>query len=305
MRPERLTGAVVKTVTPYRNGQVDYEGFRRYITWAVNEGAESFIIPSDVGDFDKLSFEEKTQLVRTAAEASACKALILATVVPAEQSVSQQVEAYLKAGATGANIRFPGADDETVRNAVCDAAAAGAEFIMLTDFKAGGFDMNRGGAAPGISQDLILELLEEHPQFKAVMISLPLNMTGAKCSLLKKAAGERINIVADTATDQFLEQIDRGAEGFTTGVLVHQFNRIYSLYTSGNVEEARSLFFELLRVIVWTKQYVDREPYFYQLYLKNKGLIEEIGYRTERYIDEYMIRYGDEMYVIAEETEKK
>ncbi|MBQ4253251.1 MAG: hypothetical protein II712_00345, partial [Erysipelotrichaceae bacterium] len=141
--------------------------------------------------------------------------------------------------------------------------------------------------------------------FRSVMISLPLNLTGSKCSSLKRKAGERINIIADTATDQFLEQMDRGAEGFTTGVLIRQFNNIYSWFKAGKIEEARSLFFEIIRVIVWTKQYVDREPYFYQLYLKNKGIITDIAYRSERYIDEYMVRYGNEMYAIAEETSER
>ncbi|MBR0138268.1 MAG: dihydrodipicolinate synthase family protein [Erysipelotrichaceae bacterium] len=305
MKPERLTGAVVKTVTPYTNeGMIDFEGFCRYVSWAVSQGAQSMIVPSDVGDYDHLSFNEKTKLVRVAKEAAGENAAVIATLMPGDESITDQINAYALAGADGYNIRYPGADDDTLKQVFAEAVWAGAEFIVLQDFKAGGFDMNRGGNAAGISEDLILELLEKYGQFKSLMISLPLNLTGSKCSSLKKKAGDRINIIADTATDQFLEQIDRGAEGFTTGILISQFNNIYNWFVSGKIEEARNLFFEILRAIVWTKQYVDREPYFYQRYLQKKGLISMISFRTDRYIDEYMIRYGEEMLAIAEETEK-
>ncbi len=308
MKLERCTGTVVKAVTPYdEKGSVDLEAFRRYLSFVTAKGAKSVLLFTDLGDGKYLSQEEKEALVHTAAETAGEKAMVIATLLPGDLSIKEQTVKFLNCGADAVNLQYPASSEEELKANVKEAEEAGAEYIVVTDFKSGGFDMNFGGRGKpvGLNEDWVISVFNEIEAFKSVILSVPLNVCNQKCTKLTKGTDSRLNVIADTATDQFLEQTDRGAEGFTTGILVSTFNRIYTLFTSGNVEEARKIFFKVLRVIVWTKQYVDREPYLYQLYLQDQGLLNHISYRTERYIDEYMVRYGKEMAELAEETEKE
>ena len=306
MKRERCTGAVVKTITPYdTEGKIDLQAFRRYIGYVKAEGAETILVPSEIGDLDLLSFEERQALVRAAAEEAGDQALIAAQVTACEISPEDQTKAYLALGADAVCLRMRFTSAEEYEAAADAVIGAGAQHVILTDYGPGGFDMNTGTKrAAGIPADEILKLFETRKEVKGVIIAVPLNETGSKCSLLAEKTGHQLNIIADTATDQIPEQIDRGAEGFTTGLFVRVFIRICELFKKDR-EEGRKLFFSFLRVIVWTKQYVDREPYLYQLYLKNAGIIPVISYRTERYIDEYMERDGAEMEELARETEKR
>ena len=176
--------------------------------------------------------------------------------------------------------------------------------MFLMDYGPGGFDMNTGARrAAGIPADEILKLHQTRPAVKGVIISIPLNETGSKCTKLRAQSG--LNIIADTASDQMPEQIDRGAEAFTTGAFVRVVRTICQKFAGAERETGRKLFFDFLRVIVWTKQGKPRESYLNQLYLTEKGILDRIGFRRQETIDEYMERYGREMVCLALECEKR
>lgn len=307
MKHTKCTGAVVYAITPYDpSGAIDFEAFRSYIQSVAEEDAHSIVISSNLGDIGFLSMQERGALVKTAAETAGDQAMIIATVIPGEMSPGAQAAFYLEKGADAINIRFPTNDIPGFTDAFQQVIHAGADYIVVTDYKSGGFDMNMSkGPRPvsGLPEDLIVKLFEEHDAFRSLIIALPLNECGPKTSRLVQATGGKLNIIAETATDQMLEQLDRGAEGFVTGVFVKFFNTICRLYAEGGADRARPLFFDLLRVIVWTKQYVDREPYLYQKYLQNKGIVQTVKFRTERYIDAYISRYGEDMLELVKKLE--
>ena len=276
---------------------------------ADDKSSRCVVLPTLQGDLDHLTAEERTALVRAAAEAIGDRAMIAATVAPCEVSAGEQAEAYLKAGADAINLRYPTNDADAFRTAMADVVAAGADYVIVTDHKSGGFDMNMMGKGPrqpaGLPLDLVSELFAAYPQFKSLIVALPLNECGPKTSKLLAATDNKLNIITETATDQFLEHLYRGAEGFVTGAFVRIFTKICDLHAQGGEEAARPLFFDMLRAIVWTKQYVDREPWLYQNYLANKGIFAGVSFRTERYYDEYMIRYGMEMLALVDSIETK
>ena len=309
MKRERCTGAVVYAVVPYtREKEIDWEAFRRYIRFVADEGAQTIFVPGPSGEWQDVSWQERLALVKEAADLAGDRAMIVGTVVPEEMGAGEQAKAYLAQGADAINLRYPTHDVEAVSKALDEVSAAGAEYMIITDFKSGGFDMNAGpgkrGPA-GLPDQVIVELFDRCEAFKSLVMALPLNECGPKSSRLKEATGGTLNIIAETATDQFLEHLDRGVEGFVTGAFVKVFERICALYAEGGANQVRPLFFEFLRAIVWTKQYIHREPYLYRLYLKERGVFDDIIFRTDRPIDEYMIRYGKEMLALVMEVEKK
>lgn len=309
MKLSKCSGAVVYAITPYDNaGNIDFDAFEKYIKFVVDEGATSIVISSNMADIGYLSMAERAALLKAATQTAGDKAMIIATVIPGEMSAGEQTKRFLENGADAINIKYPTNDVATFTDAFNQVVSAGTDYIIVTDHKSGGFDMNNMGKGvrpvAGLPEEVIVNLFRENEAFKSVIVALPLNECGPKTSRLLKATDGKLNIIAETATDQFLEHLDRGAEGFVTGVFVKLFNKICDSYAQGGGDKARPLFFDLLRVIVWTKQYVDREPYLYQRYLQDKGVIANVMFRTERSIDKYMVRYGEEMLALANKLEE-
>lgn len=308
MKSAKCTGAVVYAITPYDNaGNIDFDAFEKYINYIMDEGAASIVISSKLADIEHLSMTERCALVNAAAKLAGDRAMVIATVIPDEISVGDQTKLFLENGADAINIRFPTNDVAVFTDAFHQVISAGAEYVIVTDHKSGGFDMNNMGKGvrpvSGLPDDVIASLFQENEAFKSIIVALPLNECGPKTSRLLKATDGKLNVIAETATDQLLEQLDRGVEGFVTGTFVKLFNALCSLYAEGGADRARPLFFDMLRVIVWTKQYVDREPYLYQKYLQDKGILQNVKFRTERYIDEYMVRYGEDMLELVNKLE--
>ena len=79
MKKEKVTGVLVKSLTPYDNsGNIDLEAFARYISFVTEEGAYAILVPSVLGGSDQLSFEEKEKLVSCAVKTAGEKTMIIA-----------------------------------------------------------------------------------------------------------------------------------------------------------------------------------------------------------------------------------
>lgn len=310
MKKRSINGAVVTALTPYvaETKAIDLDAFSRYIGFVADEGAETIIVPSSSGDVDLLSCEERQQLVAAAVKTAGDKAMILATVTESDElSPVEQAKAYLAAGADGLNIRIPTADSDVFATKFEEILGADPGYVVIDDNKSGSVDMNnmgRSAAASGVSVRKLAELAAKHASVKAVMIDIPLNECGPKTSAILKETGGKLGIVS-TATDQALEMLDRGSDSLVTPVFVRVMNRLCALFREGGFDRARPLFFDFLRVIVWTKQFIHRGPYLHQLYLKEKGILSEVAFRPDRPIDRYQIAYGREMLDLALDIESK
>jgi 4-hydroxy-tetrahydrodipicolinate synthase len=64
-------GSIVPIVTPFRNGEVDYDALARLINWQIENGSHGISVTGTTGEPTSLTFDERKQVIRTAKEAVA------------------------------------------------------------------------------------------------------------------------------------------------------------------------------------------------------------------------------------------
>ncbi|MGF1506243.1 MAG: 2,4-dihydroxyhept-2-ene-1,7-dioic acid aldolase [Anaerolineae bacterium] len=62
-------GSIVPVVTPFREGQVDYDGLQRLIDWHIENGAHGISVAGTTGEPSSLSIDERKQVIKAAHEA--------------------------------------------------------------------------------------------------------------------------------------------------------------------------------------------------------------------------------------------
>jgi 4-hydroxy-tetrahydrodipicolinate synthase len=65
----RFRGSLVAIVTPFRDGEIDFEAFRALVDWHAESGTDGLVVAGTTGEGATLTNEEKTRLFRAAVEA--------------------------------------------------------------------------------------------------------------------------------------------------------------------------------------------------------------------------------------------
>ena len=63
-----FTGASAAVTTPFKNNAVDFEAFKRHLTFLKDEGSQAFVVNGTTGEGSTLSAEEKAECLKLAVE---------------------------------------------------------------------------------------------------------------------------------------------------------------------------------------------------------------------------------------------
>ncbi len=75
---DRLRGSIPPLVTPFRNGEVDYETYGRLVAWHVKNGSHGVLVNGTTAEPSTLTLEERNRLVDVAVQAAAGKITVVA-----------------------------------------------------------------------------------------------------------------------------------------------------------------------------------------------------------------------------------
>ena len=78
MKKTIFTGAATAIVTPFKNGEVDYEQFGRLIEWQIAEGIDAIVACGTTGEGSTLTDEEHREVIRYAVEKVAGRVPVIA-----------------------------------------------------------------------------------------------------------------------------------------------------------------------------------------------------------------------------------
>ena len=78
MRQSIFTGIATALITPFRNGEVDYEAFGRLIDWQIDSGINGLVICGTSGEGPTLNDAEHRECIRFAVERAAGRVPIIA-----------------------------------------------------------------------------------------------------------------------------------------------------------------------------------------------------------------------------------
>lgn len=75
---DRLRGSIPPLVTPFRNGEVDYEAYARLVAWHVKNGSHGILVNGTTAEPSTLTLEERNRLVDVAVQAAAGRIPVVA-----------------------------------------------------------------------------------------------------------------------------------------------------------------------------------------------------------------------------------
>ena len=108
LKPDFLTGSVPPLVTPFRDGEVDYDAYARLVEFQVDNGTHGILVNGTTGEPTTLSAGERNQLVKLAVEIAGKRIPVVAQT--GSQSHAETValtEFATKAGADALLVLTP------------------------------------------------------------------------------------------------------------------------------------------------------------------------------------------------------
>jgi 4-hydroxy-tetrahydrodipicolinate synthase len=105
---EQFAGVTVALVTPFRNGEVDYDGLRRLVDWHVEQGTDCLAPVGTTGESPTLDHEEHERVITVVCEQAARRIKVMAgTGSNSTREAIRLTRAAHRAGADGALLVGP------------------------------------------------------------------------------------------------------------------------------------------------------------------------------------------------------
>ena len=105
---DRLKGSIPPLVTPFRNGEVDYDAYARLVALQIKNGSHGVLVNGTTAEPSTLSVEERNRLVDVAVEVAAKKVpVVAATGSQSLRETRELTEHAEKAGADALLIVTP------------------------------------------------------------------------------------------------------------------------------------------------------------------------------------------------------
>ena len=264
----QIEGIVPVVPTPFDNcGHIDEEGLRKLVDFCVEGGACAICLPAYVGEFYKLSEEERHDVVRVAVEQAAGRIPVIGQANHPSFRVALELAHRMEASGVSmismATPRvFPLSEDDLLRyfRAVCQSISAP---LLIQDF-------NPGGATVGA--DFAKRLHADCPNFRYLKLEEPM-MSAKVRSILEATRGE-VGVLEGWGGLYMMELIPSGICGVMPGVpLLRVLNEVYRRRKRGENEGAYAAYQSVLPFIVFTLEHLELLLHVEKRLLKAMGLI--------------------------------
>lgn len=260
-----LRGIVTVINTPFRyNGEIDQNGLRKHLRYAIDSGVKGFLIPAMASEVLKLSESEKELLVGIALEEAGTEVAVVAGT--SAYTRKERYENFVKFQAMGCrallvNIPLISVDDYFDEISQLDKLSP--EMIVIQDWDAGGY---------GLPLDFIGHLYREIESFK--MLKVEVVPAGKKYTDVKKLTKGNLLLAGGWAVGQMIEGLERGVDCFMPTAMHEIYVRIYTLFQDGRKAEACELFEKILSILSYSNQHLDISIHFFKEMLYSLGIYE-------------------------------
>ncbi len=263
-----LCGIITVLNTPFtEDDAIDIQGFQKNVQHALDAGVAGFLVPAMASEVDKLSPQEREQLVKAVLGITrGRKPVIGGASAPTTEARVTATRRLLDLGCDGILAAIPYHDDPQYERDLRALADLQPPFLMIQDWDATGY---------GVPVPLIARLFREVSVFQALKIEVV--PAGVKYSAVIEATGGRLHVSGGWAVMQMIEAMDRGVHAFMPTAMHPIYTRIFALYRAGRRDAARALFNRLLPVLAFSNQHLDISIHFFKRLLRRQGL-----FRTAR-----------------------
>jgi 4-hydroxy-tetrahydrodipicolinate synthase len=261
-----LSGVLPVLPTPFAaDGAVDEAAMRRVVAFALAAGAHGLVFPGVASEFNFLSHDERTRLVRLVGAAAAGRPFVVGASAETVEEVAALMAEGAAAGATAAMVMAPagvGADPEALVAFFAAAAAGGKLPIVLQN------------APPPVGSGLpiatILAVAARVPQIAWVKEeTLP---PGPRISALIAGAPASLKgVIGGGGARYFYDELVRGAAAAMPAAEITDVHvALFEAFRAGDRSRARAIYIRTLPLLlvqlvfrmVLTKQVLVRRNVF-------------------------------------------
>jgi 4-hydroxy-tetrahydrodipicolinate synthase len=158
---DRLKGSIPPLVTPFHNGEVDYETYARLVAFQIKNGSHGILVNGTTAEPSTLSVEERNRLVDVAVQVAAGKVPVVAATGSQSLRETRELTEYAaKAGVDSLLIVTP----YYIRPPQRGLIAYYLELASLTDLPWMVYHIP-GRAAVNVTIDTLKELRAKSPNF--------------------------------------------------------------------------------------------------------------------------------------------
>ncbi len=258
-----LRGIITVLNTPFTDDDtVDLPSLRKNVRYALEAGVAGFLVPAMASEVDKLSSEERRQILEAVLEENQGRAAVVggASAGTAEER-KRNAAVLIELGCDGILAAIPFQDEDRYEREVRELDALGPEFLMLQDWDFQGY---------GLPISLIARLFDEVESFRCLKVEVV--PAGVKYSEVLAITEGRLHVSGGWAVMQIIEALDRGVHAFMPTGMHELYTRIFGLYHSGSRDQARALFEQLLPVLAFANQHLDISVHFFKRLLHKQGI---------------------------------
>ncbi len=235
-----FTGSIVAIVTPFKNGQVDEDGFRELIEFQIENGTSAIVPCGTSGESATLSFEEHKKVIEIAVDAAKRRVPIIAGAGANNTKEAIELTEFAKSAGADATLQVVPYYNKPTQEGLYQHFSAIAKEVPLPQVL-----YNIPGRSSVNMLPETVARLAEHREIVAikeasgnlVQMAQILNLAGDKITLL---SGD------DTLTLPVLSIGGRGVISVIANIVPKESADMVRLWEEGRVEEAKELYLRLL-----------------------------------------------------------
>ncbi len=235
-----FTGSIVAIVTPFKNGQVDEDGFRELIEFQIENGTSAIVPCGTSGESATLSFEEHKRVIEIAVDAAKRRVPIIAGAGANNTKEAIELTEFAKSAGADATLQVVPYYNKPTQEGLYQHFSAIAKEVPLPQVL-----YNIPGRSSVNMLPETVARLAEHREIVAikeasgnlVQMAQILNLAGDKITLL---SGD------DTLTLPVLSIGGRGVISVIANIVPKESADMVRLWEEGRVEEAKELYLRLL-----------------------------------------------------------
>ena len=260
---EKMKGIVTVLNTPFdAQYNVDVDSLKKNIEYAIKSGVKGILVPAKAAEVDKLTFEEREIMVKTAIETINGRIPIIAgTQSKSEEDAVQFAKKAIDMDVDGILISTSYQSKAQMERFVGKFNQLNAHFMILQDWA---FDHY------GIPISVLLSLFSSYEQLQGVKIEVV--PAGIKYSEILQETKDKIHVSGGWAVTQMIEALDRGVHALMPTGMHELYVKIDSLYKTNKKEAAEQLFRKILPILAFSNQHLDISIHFFKHLLYEEGI---------------------------------
>lgn len=236
-------GSIVALITPFKDGEVDYEALKKLIDFHVDNGTDAILVCGTTGESPTLTFEEHDKVVEFAVKYAAGRIKVIAGTGANATHEAVHLTAHAKeVGADAALLVVPYYNKPTQEGLYRHFSAVAEEVdipIILYNIP------SRTGVE--ISVDTVYRLVSDYPNIVGSKESTP-NMD--RISELVGRLGESFAVLSgdDSLTLPMMSLGAKGVVSVANNILPREIKTLTDLALAGDFKKARELHLKLYPV---------------------------------------------------------